>query len=134
MDELRRLRIICGEAINPGFGFHPNFEHLKQLSATFTYGLMRGLSGGKIVGTFDALCVSYYRSPEFRDLKPSTQAMRRNIIEKYRLADIGRRWMRFCKQPSCVRDLSRPTPALRRRSRGGEGWGTRLGACIPKRR
>ena len=30
-------------------------------------------------GSFNALCVSYYRSPEFRDLKPSTQVMRRNI-------------------------------------------------------
>jgi integrase len=37
-------------------------------------------------GSINALCVSYYRSPEFRDLKPSTQTMRRNIIEKFRLA------------------------------------------------
>jgi hypothetical protein len=33
---------------------------------------------------FDALVVSYYRSPEFRGLKPSTQTMRRNIIERFR--------------------------------------------------
>lgn len=37
-------------------------------------------------GSFDALCVSYYRSPEFRGLKNSTQTMRRNIIERFRLA------------------------------------------------
>jgi integrase len=37
-------------------------------------------------GSLNALCVSYYRSPEFRDLKASTQTMRRNIIEKFRLA------------------------------------------------
>ncbi len=37
-------------------------------------------------GSFDALCVSYYRSPEFRGLKPSTQAVRRNIIERFRVA------------------------------------------------
>ncbi len=37
-------------------------------------------------GSFNALCVSYYRSPEFRGLKASTQAMRRNIIEGFRLA------------------------------------------------
>jgi integrase len=37
-------------------------------------------------GSFNALCVSYYRSPEFRGLKLSTQAARRNIIEKFRLA------------------------------------------------
>jgi len=36
-------------------------------------------------GSLNALCVSYYRSPEFRGLKPSTQAVRRNIIEKFRL-------------------------------------------------
>jgi integrase len=36
-------------------------------------------------GSFDALCVSYYRSPEFRGLKASTQTVRRNIIEKFRL-------------------------------------------------
>jgi integrase len=37
-------------------------------------------------GSFDALAVSYYRSPEFRGLKESTQAVRRNIIERFRLA------------------------------------------------
>src|SRR5215471_2591219 len=35
-------------------------------------------------GSFDALVVSYYRSPEFRGLKASTQIMRRNIIERFR--------------------------------------------------
>src|SRR5215470_10147152 len=37
-----------------------------------------------IAGSFDALCVSYYRSPEFRGLKDSTQTARRNIIERFR--------------------------------------------------
>jgi integrase len=37
-----------------------------------------------IPGSFDALCVSYYRSPEFRGLKASTQTARRNIIERFR--------------------------------------------------
>ena len=35
-------------------------------------------------GSFNALAVSYYRSPEFRGLKPSTQAQRRNVIERFR--------------------------------------------------
>jgi integrase len=35
-------------------------------------------------GSFNALVVSYYRSPEFRGLKASTQTMRRNIIERFR--------------------------------------------------
>jgi integrase len=35
-------------------------------------------------GSFDALVVSYYRSPEFRGLAESTQGARRNIIENFR--------------------------------------------------
>ena len=35
-------------------------------------------------GSFDALIVSYYRSPEFRGLKPSTQATYRGIVERFR--------------------------------------------------
>jgi integrase len=35
-------------------------------------------------GSFNALVVSYYRSPEFRGLKASTQTVRRNIIERFR--------------------------------------------------
>src|SRR5689334_20008439 len=37
-------------------------------------------------GSFDALCVSYFRSPDFRGLRPSTQSARRNILEPFRLA------------------------------------------------
>jgi integrase len=37
-------------------------------------------------GSFDALCVSYFRSPNFRGLQPSTQTARRNIIEPFRSA------------------------------------------------
>jgi integrase len=35
-------------------------------------------------GSFDALVVSYYRSPEFLGLAPSTQTLRRNILENFR--------------------------------------------------
>jgi integrase len=38
-----------------------------------------------IPGSFNALCVSYYRSPEYRGLKAITQAVRRNIIERFRV-------------------------------------------------
>jgi integrase len=41
-------------------------------------------AGRTIPGSFDALVVSYYRSPEFRGLKASTQAVRRNIVERFR--------------------------------------------------
>ena len=54
-------------------------EQAKQVGANRT-----------IPGSFNALCVSYYRSPDFRDLKPSTQVMRRNIIEKFRIAHGGK--------------------------------------------
>jgi integrase len=37
-------------------------------------------------GSFDALCVSYFRSPDFRGLRPSTQSARHNILETFRLA------------------------------------------------
>lgn len=35
-------------------------------------------------GTINALAVSYYKSPDFRALKPTTRTMRRNIIESFR--------------------------------------------------
>jgi integrase len=38
-----------------------------------------------IPGSVDALIVSYYRSPEFRGLKPSTQMVRRNVLERFRV-------------------------------------------------
>jgi hypothetical protein len=37
-----------------------------------------------VAGTVNALIVSYFASPAFKDLKASTQAMRRNIIEAFR--------------------------------------------------
>jgi hypothetical protein len=37
-----------------------------------------------VPGSFNALCVAYYRSPEFRGLKASTQTVRRNVIERFR--------------------------------------------------
>jgi integrase len=41
-------------------------------------------------GSFSALCVAYYGSPEFRDLQPSTRRVRRNILERFR-AEHGHR-------------------------------------------
>jgi len=37
-------------------------------------------------GSFDALCVFYYRSPDFLGLRLSTQSARRHILERFRLA------------------------------------------------
>ncbi|MBB3567602.1 tyrosine-type recombinase/integrase [Rhizobium sp. BK491] len=44
-------------------------------------------------GTFDALAVSYYRSPEFQGLRDSTKQTYRRIIEKFR-EQHGKRVMR----------------------------------------
>jgi hypothetical protein len=43
-----------------------------------------GASMRTLPGSFSALCVSYYGSPEFRGLKASTQKVRRNILERFR--------------------------------------------------
>jgi hypothetical protein len=37
-----------------------------------------------ISGSLNALCVSYYRSPDFKALRSSTQVMHRYIIEHFR--------------------------------------------------
>src|SRR5262249_45736415 len=44
-------------------------------------------------GSFSALCVSYYGSPEFRGLKASTQKVRRNVLERFR-AEHGHRLLK----------------------------------------
>src|SRR5262245_2817001 len=54
-------------------------------------------------GSFSALCVSYYSSPDFRGLKDSTQAVRRNILERFR-AEHGHRPLKGL-QTSHVRSI-----------------------------
>jgi hypothetical protein len=51
--ELKRLRKVCAGAIDPGFGFHPNFDPVKNHCAWFAHGLIRELSHRKISGTKD---------------------------------------------------------------------------------
>jgi integrase len=52
-----------------------------------------GAAKRTLPGSFSALCVSYYQSPEFRDLRESTQAVRRSILERFR-AEHGHRPLR----------------------------------------
>ena len=52
-----------------------------------------GAAKRTLPGSFSALCVSYYGSPEFRGLKASTQTVRRNIIERFR-AEHGHRMLK----------------------------------------
>jgi integrase len=54
-------------------------------------------------GSFSALCVSYYGSPEFRGLKASTQQVRRNVLERFR-AEHGHRPLKDL-QTSHVRSI-----------------------------
>jgi integrase len=43
-----------------------------------------GAAKRTLPGSFSALCVSYYNSPEFLGLAESTQGVRRNILERFR--------------------------------------------------
>jgi integrase len=49
-----------------------------------------GLAQRTLPGSFSALCVAYYSSPDFRDLKASTETVRRNVLERFR-AEHGHR-------------------------------------------
>jgi hypothetical protein len=52
-----------------------------------------GASLRSVPGSFSSLVASYYVSPEFHDLKASTQRVRRNILERFR-AEHGHRAMK----------------------------------------
>jgi hypothetical protein len=51
--ELKRLRKVCAGAIDPGFGFHPNYDPVKTQCAWIAHYLMKELSNMKISGTKD---------------------------------------------------------------------------------
>jgi integrase len=52
-----------------------------------------GATKRNLPGSFSALCVSYYGSPEFRGLAAITQRVRRNMLERFR-AEHGHRPLR----------------------------------------
>jgi len=52
-----------------------------------------GAAKRTLPGSFSALCVSYYGSPEFRGLKASTQKVRWNVLERFR-AEHGHRLLK----------------------------------------
>jgi hypothetical protein len=58
--ELKRLRKVCADAINPGFGFHPNYNHVKFHCAWIAQVLIRELSEVKISGTKDGAILGYH--------------------------------------------------------------------------
>jgi hypothetical protein len=51
--ELKRLRKVCAGAIDPGFGFHPNYDPVKYHCAWFAHCLIKEFSNRKISGTKD---------------------------------------------------------------------------------
>jgi hypothetical protein len=51
--ELKRLRKACAQALDPGVGYHPNYDLTKHSCAKFAHGLMQVMSGKKIAGTKD---------------------------------------------------------------------------------
>jgi hypothetical protein len=51
--ELKRLRKVCADAIDPGFGFHPNYDPIKYHCAWVAHSLIEGLSDMKISGSKD---------------------------------------------------------------------------------
>ncbi|NTI27134.1 tyrosine-type recombinase/integrase [Rhizobium rhizogenes] len=76
----------------PPFG--PEFEkaHGEALAGVSEWRANIGANRTK-TGTFDAVAVSYYRSPEFQGLRDSTKQTYRRIIEKFREKH-GKRLMR----------------------------------------
>src|SRR6516225_6565190 len=52
-----------------------------------------GAAKRTLPGSFSALCVSYYGSPEFRGLRASTQKVRWNVLERFR-AEHGHRLLK----------------------------------------
>jgi hypothetical protein len=51
--ELKRLHKVCAHAVDPGFGYHPNYDRAKHFCAFTAHNLMRGLSDRTITGTKD---------------------------------------------------------------------------------
>lgn len=52
--ELRRLRSVCAQAIDPGFDYHPNYDFLKHHCAKSAHALMQAMSDKKITSSKDS--------------------------------------------------------------------------------
>jgi integrase len=79
----RRVRFRRGGVSTylPGIPWSEEFMRARAAALEPTSNI--GASGRTIPGSFNALIVSYYRT-DFRGLKPSTQRLWRNIIERFR--------------------------------------------------
>src|SRR5262245_39410937 len=77
----RRVRFRKGGISRYLTGIPWSENFMRQLAAALEPASNIGASGRTILGSFNALIVSYYRT-DFRRLKPSTQRLWRNIIER----------------------------------------------------
>jgi integrase len=60
-------------------------EFMRQLAAAIDGIAPTQIGAARTLpGSFDALCVDYYKSPEFHGLAESTQRQRRNVLENFR--------------------------------------------------
>jgi integrase len=62
-------------------------DFMRQYAAALEVGQVQRAQAGRnlrtLPGSFSALCVSYYGSPEFRRMGEGTQRARRNILERF---------------------------------------------------
>src|SRR5215813_13512923 len=77
----RRVRFRKGGVSRYLTGVPWSEDFMRQYAAALEPASNIGASGRTIPGSFNALIVSYYRT-DFRRLKPSTQRLWRNIIER----------------------------------------------------
>ena len=86
----RRVRFRKGAISRYLTGTPWGEEFMRQYAAALDDSRGENIGAARsIPGSFDALCVAYYRSPEFLALKPITQGDRKRIVERLR-ADYGK--------------------------------------------
>jgi integrase len=94
-DGKRRVRFRKGAFSTYLTGTPWSEDFMRQYAAALDNLAEQMIGAGRTIpGSFDALCVSYYRSSEFRDLAEISQRNRRNVIERFR-AEHGRKPLRL---------------------------------------
>ena len=87
-DGKRRVRFRRRDVSRYLTGIPWSEEFMRQYAAACEAGRQPHTTIGArlrtLPGSFSALCVSYYGSPEFRRMGESTQRARRNILERFR--------------------------------------------------
>lgn len=68
----------------PGLPGEPEFMRAYEDAAARFAEPQSATSKAVAAGSFDALCISYYRSPEFQELRETTKRTYRGIIDRWR--------------------------------------------------